>query len=57
MLAKTPELIEGMIEICFQRKWLETTLAAIRFSQCIIQGLSYNSHPLLQIPHFTETEA
>ena len=54
MLLKAPELIEGMIEICHQRRWLETTLATIKFSQCIIQALSYNAHPLLQIPHMTE---
>ena len=57
MLIKAPELIEGMIEICHQRKWLETTLSAIRFSQCMVQGLWYTNHPLMQIPNFTEEEA
>jgi translocation protein SEC63 len=56
MLSRAPELIEGMIEISYQRKWLETTFSAIKFSQCIIQGLWYTSHPLLQIPHITENE-
>ena len=54
MLIKAPELIEGMIEICHQRRWLETTLATIKFSQCIVQALIYNAHPMLQIPHMTE---
>jgi translocation protein SEC63 len=53
MLIKAPELIEGMIEICHQRKWLETTLSAIKFSQCIVQGLWYTDHPLMQVPHVT----
>ena len=57
MLIKAPELIEGMIEICHQRKWLDTTLSAIRFSQCMVQGLWYTNHPLMQIPNFTEEEA
>ena len=56
-MIKAPELIEGMIEICHQRKWLETTLSAIRFSQCMVQGLWYTNHPLMQIPNFTEEEA
>ena len=54
---KAPELIEGMIEICHQRKWLETTLSAIKFSQCVVQGLWYTDHPLMQVPHFTEDAA
>lgn len=56
MLSRAPELIEGMIEISYQRKWLETTFSAIKFSQCIIQGLWHSSHPLLQLPHITERE-
>ena len=56
MLSRAPELIEGMIEISYQRKWLETTFSAIKFSQCIVQGLWYSSHPLLQLPHITERE-
>ena len=54
MLIKAPELIEGMIEICHQRKWLETTLSAIKFSQCVVQGLWYTNHPLMQIPNITD---
>jgi hypothetical protein len=38
MLSMAPDLIEGIIEISYQRRWLETTFAAIKFSQCIIQG-------------------
>ena len=57
MLLKAPELIEGMIEICHQRKWLESTLSAIRFSQCMVQGLWYTNHPLIQLPNFTEEVA
>ena len=57
MLIKAPELIEGMIEICHQRRWLETTLAAIKFSQCIVQGLWYNNVPIMQIPHISQDDA
>lgn len=55
MLRCTPDLIEGMIEICHQRKWLETSIAAIKMSQYIIQGLWVNNHSLEQLPHFTES--
>lgn len=59
MLAKTPELMEGLIEIAYQRKWLETTYASIRFAQYIIQGLwptasnGNTNHFLMQLPHVT----
>eukprot|EP01041_Mallomonas_annulata_P005476 gene5476-11016_t len=56
MLSVCPELIEGMIEIAHQRRWLQTTLSCIRFSQCLIQGLWHSDHSLMQLPHFTETE-
>ena len=56
MLVLGPELIEGMIEIAYQRRWLQTTLACIRFSQCLVQGLWHSDHSLLQLPHFTEAE-
>lgn len=51
-----PELVEGMIEIAFQRRWLQTTIATIKFSQCVIQGLWHDSSSLLQIPYITENE-
>jgi translocation protein SEC63 len=51
-----PELVEGMIEIAFQRRWLQTTIATIKFSQCVIQGLWHDSSSLMQIPYITENE-
>ena len=56
MLCRAPELCTGMIEIAYQRKWLHTTLSAIRFNQCLVQGLWSTSSPLLQLPHVTEEE-
>lgn len=57
MLNCTPDLIEGLIEICYLRRWLQSTLHAIRFSQCLVQAIWTNSSPFLQLPHFTEKEA
>lgn len=56
MLAKAPELIDGIIEIAYNRKWLETTFNTIRFSQCLVQGLWANQHFLCQLPHFADKE-
>lgn len=57
MLLKAPELIDGMIEIAYQRRWLQTTLATIRFQQCVVQALWTNDSPLLQLPHIDEETA
>jgi hypothetical protein len=56
ILKIAPELIEGMIEIAHQKKFLQTTLSTIEFSQCVIQGLWHTDHSLLQLPHLTENE-
>ena len=57
MLMRAPELIEGVIEIAQQRRWLQTTIAAIRFEQCVVQALWYTDSSLMQLPHFTEETA
>lgn len=51
MLLIAPELIEGMLEIAQQQRWLETTLQTIKFGQCVKQGLFRQSDPLQQLPH------
>lgn len=50
MLSRTMELIEGVVEISQQRKWLDLSVAAIRFAQCVAQALWTNSHSLEQLP-------
>lgn len=54
MLSLSFDLVEGLIEISYQRKWLETCIATIRFSQCLVQALWTSSHSLEQLPHFGE---
>ena len=56
MLKLAPELIEGMIEIAHQSRWLKTTLVSIKFSQHIKQALFRKCDPLEQIPHLTKTD-
>ncbi|CAM9858842.1 unnamed protein product, partial [Hapterophycus canaliculatus] len=57
MLIKTPDLIEAMIELACSRRWLQTTIFVIDFSQCVVQGLWLNDHDLRQLPHIGEAEA
>ena len=54
MLSQSFDLVEGLIEISYQRKWLETCIATIRFNQCLVQALWTSSHSLEQLPHFGE---
>ena len=56
MLAIVPQLCDGMVEIAYQRRLLQTTLACIHFNQCLVQGLWTTNNPLQQLPHFTEEE-
>eukprot|EP00903_Cladosiphon_okamuranus_P005360 g5354.t1 len=57
MLIKTPDLIEAMIELACSRRWLQSTIYVIDFSQKIVQGLWLNDSSLLQLPHIGEAEA
>jgi len=56
MLSRIPELIEGIIEISHQRKWFKLSIAAVQFSQCVIQALWTNNHSLEQLPYFGDSE-
>eukprot|EP00602_Paraphysomonas_sp_CaronLab_P011137 CAMPEP_0185040402 /NCGR_PEP_ID=MMETSP1103-20130426/38433_1 /TAXON_ID=36769 /ORGANISM="Paraphysomonas bandaiensis, Strain Caron Lab Isolate" /LENGTH=583 /DNA_ID=CAMNT_0027579695 /DNA_START=292 /DNA_END=2043 /DNA_ORIENTATION=+ len=56
ILQVSPELVEGMIAIAHQKRYLQTTIATIKFSQCLIQRLWHTDSSLLQLPHFTEAE-
>lgn len=49
MLIKTPDLIEAMIELACSRRWLQSTLYVIEFSQHIVQGLWLKDNSLLQV--------
>lgn len=62
ILLLVPELVDGIIEIAVQRKWLLSVLSAIYFQQHMVQAISWtismeNSKmptigvPLLQFPH------
>ena len=49
MLIKTPDLIEAMIELACSRRWLQTTIYVIEFSQHVLQGLWLEDSSLMQV--------
>jgi translocation protein SEC63 len=57
MLGRTLDLTEGVVEISQQRKWLDLSISAIRFAQCVAQALWVNSHSLEQLPYVSSEEA
>jgi translocation protein SEC63 len=56
MLVKSPELLDGLIEIAQHRKWFDASISAIQLSQCIIQALWPSADPFLQLPFVTEED-
>ena len=56
MLGRTLDLTEGVIEIAQQRKWLDMSISALRFSQCVVQALWTPNHSLEQLPYVGDAE-
>lgn len=54
IISMSPEFIDSMVEIAYQRGWLETTLQCIRFAQHIKQGMFKGQDALQQIPHLSD---
>ena len=50
MLCHVPDLMEGLIEMSHQRKFVNTTFHAIKFSQCLVQAIWLSSSPFMQLP-------
>jgi hypothetical protein len=56
MLTKTPDLIDGLVEIGQLRKWFDVSIASIKLHQCVVQALSHNADPFAQLPYLTEDD-
>lgn len=54
ILKKCFHLIDGMIEICTVKSWLQTTLNVIDLMQCTTQALWVKDSSLLQLPNFND---
>ena len=57
MLRQSSTLIDAMITVCQHQESLNTALNCIKFGQSVTQALWTKDSTLLQLPHFTETEA
>lgn len=56
MLLKSPDLLEGLIEIAQYRKWFDTSIAAIKLSQCLTQAIWNTTESFLQLPFLNEED-
>lgn len=54
LIAMSPEFIDSMVEIAYQRGWLETTLQCIHFAQHMKQGMFKGQSALHQLPHLSD---
>jgi preprotein translocase subunit Sec63 len=49
-------LLNGLLNICMEQRFVTATINCIEFSQHLTQGLWFHSNPLLQLPHFDQRE-
>ena len=56
ILKHSMRLLDGMLEICQMKFWLQTSMNVIEFGQLLTQGLWIKDSSLLQLPNFTEVE-
>lgn len=56
ILKHSMRLLDGMLEICQMKFWLQTTINIIDFGQLLTQGLWIKDSSLLQLPNFTDAE-
>lgn len=56
MLVRCGSLVEGVIEIAHQRRFLDTSIAAVKFSQHLVQALWVGSNSLEQLPYMTSEQ-
>jgi len=57
MLRYSSSLIDAMISVCKHQESLKSALNCIKFGQYVAQGMWVKDSELLQLPHFTESEA
>lgn len=57
VLGSAHRLLNGLLNICMEQRFVTATLNVIEFSQLLTQALWFHSNPLLQLPHFDMTQA
>lgn len=56
VLQHSHRLLNGLLNICMEQRFVTATINCIEFSQHLTQGLWFHSNPLLQLPHFDQRE-
>mmetsp|Transcript_2806 Transcript_2806/g.9488 ORF Transcript_2806/g.9488 Transcript_2806/m.9488 type:complete len:645 (-) Transcript_2806:727-2661(-) len=56
VLGSAHRLLNGLLNICMEQRFVTATLNVIEFSQLLTQALWFHSNPLLQLPHFDMTQ-
>jgi len=49
-------LLNGLLNICMEQRFVTATINCIEFSQLLTQGLWFHSNQLMQLPHFDQTQ-
>jgi hypothetical protein len=57
VLGSAHRLLNGLLNICMEQRFVTATLNVIEFSQLLTQALWFHSNPLLQLPHFDMVQA
>ncbi len=52
VLQHSHRLLNGLLNICMEQRFVTATINVIEFSQLLLQGLWFHSNMLLQLPHF-----
>jgi len=56
ILKHAHRLLNGLLNICMEQRFVTATINCIEFSQLLTQGLWFHSNQLMQLPHFTQSE-
>lgn len=57
VLTSAHRLLNGLLNICMEQRFVTATINVIEFSQLLTQALWFHSNPLLQLPHFDMSQA
>mmetsp|Transcript_36914 Transcript_36914/g.57635 ORF Transcript_36914/g.57635 Transcript_36914/m.57635 type:complete len:665 (+) Transcript_36914:89-2083(+) len=51
MLARSPELIDALLDLAASHQWMGAAVRVLEFSQYLTQGLFHRDSPFAQLPH------
>jgi translocation protein SEC63 len=56
ILQHSHRLLNGLLNICMEQRFVTATINCIEVSQLLTQGLWFHSNQLLQVPHFDQQQ-